>query len=111
MIKRIKWLGLLIIFVLIILGCSSDSDYNLFSNDKTEMISFVSKLHNGDAKFLDCNILTSINGKMALYNLEGKLCDTYENVKASWISVCPGERVIAYSNGDKNIGIAKLDRQ
>lgn len=78
-------------------------------NQKTDLVMFMPNLNNGDAKFFNENIITSINGQLTLIDIKGNIMNQYEQIKANWIDTIENERIVIYGNFDKEIGIAKFD--
>lgn len=76
----------------------------------SKIITYVPECHNGDAKFWNDKIITSVNGKLMLYDLEGNKFKTYDSINANWIAVCPRENVVIYSNFNNEVGIARFDK-
>lgn len=77
--------------------------------NSSSIITYVPQLHSGDAKFWNNKIVTSVNGKLTLYDLNGNKFKSYDTVNANWIDILPEENVVIYGNFNSEIGIAQFD--
>lgn len=105
---------LVMFFILVLTGCSKKTTSSSTVNNekkKPTILMSVPQLHNGDAKFLDNQIITGVNGKLAIYDLDGNLRKSYEDINVNWVYTLPEERIVVYSNFNKEIGIVKLDEK
>lgn len=76
----------------------------------TTSVSTFQKLGHSDAKFFRNKVLAiNENKRLVLLNTQGTLEKTYNSIQASWFSVYEAERLIVYSNGLNQLGLAKLD--
>ncbi len=69
----------------------------------------IPQLHNGDAKFFNNSIITSLNGSLTIYDINGSMVASYPDVMTNWIDGLADEGIIVYGNGNKQIGIVQLD--
>lgn len=76
----------------------------------SSIITYVPQLHNGDAKFYNNKIITNVNGKLSLYDLDGNEFKSYDSVNAYWIDVLPEENIVIYGNFNPEIGIVQFDK-
>ncbi|MGN0334333.1 MAG: hypothetical protein ACI4DV_01545 [Lachnospiraceae bacterium] len=83
--------------------------YFLFFSRTDEF--YLSKYANADAKFYGDHLITSVDEKIRVLDLQGNLLKTYDDLKASWIYVYEEEGLIIYSNHDYEIHLLKLDEQ
>lgn len=103
---------LLLVVILITLSFSYGCSNKLLDlENESKIIAFVPRCHNGDAKFWNNKIVTSINGILTLFDFNGNLIKTYNTISADWIGVCPEDNIIIYGNFNKQTGIAKFDTQ
>lgn len=79
------------------------------NSNKTAKSFEVSKLHNGDAKFFGDKIITSVDGNLNIFGLDGRLIKKYDDIKTSWVDSISDEGIIIYGNSNKEIGIVSLD--
>lgn len=104
----IRWIETAILFFFLI--------FLIFVNQtvkkpiKTQEICSILNLHNGDAKFIDDKIITSVGGKLTLINFEGEIVKEYSEINSNWLSLINKERVIIYGNFNNEIGIVKLNK-
>lgn len=96
-------------FILCTLISCEEADKTAENPIKTEITAKFDKLHNGDAKIFGSNIITSIDGKLTVLDMNGKLVKTFEDISASWIDGLAGEGIIVYGNSNNEIGIVRLD--
>lgn len=94
--------GILVIAIFALSACKSD-------DTKLSKTMEIKQLHNGDAKFYNDDILTNVNGVMAIYNTSGEQLKTYSEVAANWLSCISEEGIIVYGNFNQQIGVVKLD--
>ena len=82
----------------------------VLNSQKVEEKVRINNLHNGDAKFYkNDNIITTVNSKLAMYDLFGNLIKEYDSINANWIDCLSDENIIIYGNWKNEIGIVKLD--
>ena len=86
-----------------------EQTFDLDDNSSTNKLFEISNLHNGDAKFMGKNIITSVKSKLTLIDLNGNIIKTFESVNSSWVDAIDDEKIIIYGNSDKQIGIVMLD--
>lgn len=76
---------------------------------KSSTISFIKEeLHNGDAKYYNEQVITSVNGQLTLVDTESNHIETLP-VQANWIDSYENENLIVYGNSNKEIGLCELD--
>lgn len=100
--KKILIKKMIIVFLstLLCFGCTQKSSTNIIMD--------IEKLHNSDAKFFNDNIITTIDSKLVLLDLEGNLiCKS--DIDANWVNCIAKEDLIIYSNGQNLTGIAYVD--
>lgn len=51
-------------------------------------ITNIEKLHSGDAKFFGNDIATSVDSRLAIYNLDGECIKTFDDIASNWLDVC-----------------------
>lgn len=107
--NRLK-LILLAFFILIIVGGGVYSLNNITKDNKIDSEIFkYYNLHSGDAKFLNNNIVTSVDGKLTLFDLSSLERKNF-NIQSSWLSCLDEDYIVVYSNSNFETGICKFDR-
>lgn len=84
---------------------------NIPEDINTNIVFNIEKLHNGDAKFFNDKIITSINGEMCIYNKNGELFKNDYGIHSNWVDTYPEDKVVIYGNFENEIGIAQFDEQ
>lgn len=101
--KRITMLYFVIVLSFVLVGCTINK------NQSTQVHTMVSELHNGDAKFYKEMLITSVGGKLCVYDLDGNLVDKYDDINVNWLDTLEEENIIIYGNGNNELGIVQLD--
>ncbi len=70
---------------------------------------YLKKYANADAKFYNDYIITSVDEGIQILDFDGKIVNSYEGLKASWLYTYPEEGVVVYSNHDKETHLLRLD--
>lgn len=83
------------------IGCGLEKD--LYA----ETILLREGLHNGDAKFFRDKIVTSVDNKLCIYDLDGSY--RLYNVQCNWIDVLEEEGALIYGNFNNETGIIFFD--
>ena len=106
-----KKLRIGILFLIIMVTMQNLLKITSIAAPKTRIITELENLHNGDAKFYRNQIVTSIGGKLAFCNLRGECINIYDEIEANWIDAIGADGVVVYGNFDKEIGIARFDKE
>lgn len=76
----------------------------------TETVSKTSEAGHSDVKFFNRKLLCSIGGNyLALRNFDGSIFRNYMDLHGFWLDVLESDGLIVYTNGSKQVGLAKLD--
>lgn len=102
--KIYKWI--LGVTVFITFGGCTTIKNNVVCNTPTQKMGEAVQLHNGDAKFYNGEIYTSI-GCLSRFDLQGNLLEKYDEIASNWIDI--DDDVIIYGNMNKEVGIVQLD--
>ena len=70
----------------------------------------VKNLHNGDAKFFCGRVMTSVDGSLTSFDINGQNRKCYD-VRTNWIDGLDEERLLVYGNGAKEVGIVRFDEK
>lgn len=103
-IKKIFILLLCTSLMFVSCGCNKNKDWTT-----SQMVFNLQGLHSGDAKFLKNSVVTSVDGKLTIYSMDGKKIKTYDDIHSNWIDSISDEGIIVYGNFNNEIGIAILD--
>ncbi|QOV19024.1 hypothetical protein INP51_13835 [Blautia liquoris] len=96
-----------ILFSIVGNGCTGDT----LKDVSTNIVFNIDKLHNGDAKFFNDKIITSVGGEMSIYNEDGTLFKNDYGIQSNWVDVCTEDNVVIYGNFENEIGIAQFNKQ
>ena len=106
---RIKKLILLLILTIILFLLCIVFLHLKAGNKESHIITDVPNLHNGDAKFYDDYILTTLSGNLVIYDQKGNEVKSFSDIRANWIYCQPEDHLIVYANTNKQVGILLLD--
>ena len=70
---------------------------------------FLEKYANADAKFYNDHIITSVDEGVYMFDFDGNVVKSYEELKASWMYVYAEEGLVVYSNHDNETHLLRLD--
>ena len=98
----------LIVYIVLLLLCTMIYFY-IRANILFRVTMSIPQLHNGDAKFFNNSVITSLNGSLTIYDEDGNLVASYPEVFTNWVDGLADEGIIVYGNGNKQIGIVQLD--
>lgn len=77
--------------------------------EQTQAVVSVPNLHNGDAKFYNQLIITTLDGKLMFLDLDGNIVHKYNDISANWVDSIEDEGIVIYGNFNRELGIAKFD--
>lgn len=98
--------------MLLLSGCQeSDKEERkeTLIEEKQQTIFQIDKLCSGDAKLADNNtVVTSVGSKLT-FIINGEIVKQYDDIHVNWLDIISEERLIVYSNWDKQAGVLKYD--
>lgn len=97
--KLIKTILILILAAFLCCSCTQR---------KTNIIMEIENLHNGNAKFYNDNIITTVDGKLTMLDAEGNIIFK-SGIAANWVNCIDKEGLIIYCNSQHVTGIAHVD--
>lgn len=77
--------------------------------EKHQRIFQIDGLGNGDAKLADKNTVVTSIGSSLTFIKNGEIAKQYEDIHVNWLDTVREERLIVYSNWDKEVGILRYD--
>ena len=104
-----KKIFLLIALLLLLTVLSMIFLYLVSPKKNAHIIMKVANAHNGDAKFYNDYIVTEVQGKLVIYDMNGNQIKSFSDINANWIYCMPQENYIIYANSDCQIGLLKVD--
>ena len=72
---------------------------------------YLEKYANADAKFYNDYILTSVDENIYMLDFEGNVVRSYDGLKASWLYTSAEDRLVVYSNHEKETHLLRLDEE
>lgn len=95
--------------MLIMLCTACNKSTDKYKNLSLSLKSPTLSVNSNDAKFFRDYIIAGVGGNLSILDLNLNTIKTLPEIKVRWVNCIENERIIIYSNSEKQIGIAKLD--
>lgn len=104
---------LILCIAMLLTGCEkgeNSKEISAADEKKQHVIFKIDRLCSGDAKLADKNTVVTSIGSSLTFIKDGEVVKQYEDIHVNWLDVISEERLIVYSNWDKQVGMLKFDK-